>query len=189
MPRRSWRHRRLSDGSRFVTIPRGGDTTRKLRVHPRRIGARSAERSGCRVLAWQPVVVVHLASPDRCRVAAGYRVIAPDLVGMGLSDKPTEMTDYTVFATSSGCVPCSSTSSLSGATLRAARLGRHHRHAPRRREPRPGRAAGDLQHRFAVARPLTEPLPDVIEAIGPFADFQEFARTRPSGSRGRCCRW
>ena len=28
-------------------------------------------------------------------------------------------------------------------------------------------------------RDLTEPLPDVIEASGPFADFQEFARTTP----------
>jgi len=28
-------------------------------------------------------------------VAAGHRVIAPDLVGFGRSDKPTEMTDYT----------------------------------------------------------------------------------------------
>lgn len=28
-------------------------------------------------------------------VDAGYRVIAPDLVGFGRSDKPTEMTDYT----------------------------------------------------------------------------------------------
>ena len=27
-------------------------------------------------------------------VAAGHRVIAPDLVGFGKSDKPTEMTDY-----------------------------------------------------------------------------------------------
>ncbi|MGI9594907.1 MAG: alpha/beta fold hydrolase, partial [Acidimicrobiales bacterium] len=29
-------------------------------------------------------------------VAAGYRAIAPDLVGMGMSDKPSELTDYTV---------------------------------------------------------------------------------------------
>ena len=28
--------------------------------------------------------------------AAGYRTVAPDLVGMGLSDKPSEMVDYTV---------------------------------------------------------------------------------------------
>ncbi|MCP3938184.1 MAG: alpha/beta fold hydrolase, partial [Actinomycetia bacterium] len=29
-------------------------------------------------------------------VAAGYRAIAPDLVGMGMSDKPSDMSDYTV---------------------------------------------------------------------------------------------
>ena len=29
-------------------------------------------------------------------VDAGYRAIAPDLVGMGLSDKPSEMSDYSV---------------------------------------------------------------------------------------------
>ena len=28
-------------------------------------------------------------------VAAGYRVIAPDLIGFGRSDKPTEQSDYT----------------------------------------------------------------------------------------------
>ena len=55
--------------------------------------------------AGAPVVVFLHGNPSRsymwrhqiaAAVAAGYRIIPPDLIGMGLSDKPSEMSDYTV---------------------------------------------------------------------------------------------
>lgn len=64
-----------------------------LRVHFIDVGPRDAA----------PVLLMH-GEPSWCYlyrhmipilVAAGYRVVAPDLVGFGRSDKPTSMSDYT----------------------------------------------------------------------------------------------
>jgi len=41
--------------------------------------------------------------------AAGHRVIVPDLVGFGRSDKPVERSDTPIPALSAGCGSCSST--------------------------------------------------------------------------------
>jgi haloalkane dehalogenase len=65
----------------------------KLRVHYIDEGPRDAE----------PILLMH-GEPTWCYlyrhmipplVAVGHRVIAPDLVGFGRSDKPTQQTDYT----------------------------------------------------------------------------------------------
>ncbi|HUW02653.1 MAG TPA: alpha/beta fold hydrolase, partial [Acidimicrobiales bacterium] len=79
---------------RYVTIPAGDG--QDLRVHLVDTGDLSAP----------PVVMLH-GNPSwsylwrhqiPAVVAEGYRVIAPDLVGMGLSDKPSELDDYSVAA-------------------------------------------------------------------------------------------
>ena len=97
MPRRSWRGiADYPDGSRFVTDPRGRRQRRAGAPRPPRgCGRCQAPRSWCSLHgnpSWSYIWRHQIAAA----VAAGYRVIAPDLVGMGLSDKPTEMTDYTV---------------------------------------------------------------------------------------------
>ena len=78
--------------SRHVVVPDGEGGT--LRIHYVDEGPRDAP----------PVVFLH-GNPSwsyiwRRQIAAvaarGYRAIAPDLGGMGLSDKPSEMGDYTV---------------------------------------------------------------------------------------------
>ena len=76
-----------------VTAVPGDDTSGSLRVHYLDEGPRDAA----------PVLLMH-GEPSwsylyrhmiPVLVAAGHRVIAPDLVGFGRSDKPTETTDYT----------------------------------------------------------------------------------------------
>ena len=165
------------DGSRFVTIPAGGDTDQELRVHLVDTGAVGA-----------PVVVFLHGNPSwsyiwrhqiAAAVAGGYRVIAPDLVGMGLSDKPTEMTDYTVMRHVEWMhALLVDELELSGASFVLHDWGGII--GVRLAAENPG-----LVERLVISntglpwRDLTEPLPDVIEASGPFADFQEFARTTP----------
>ena len=79
---------------RYVTIPAGDG--QDLRVHLVDAGDSSSS----------PVVFLH-GNPSwsylwRHQISAvaaeGSRVIAPDLVGMGLSDKPSELDDYSVAA-------------------------------------------------------------------------------------------
>ena len=133
-------------------------------------------------------------------VAAGLRVVAPDLVGFGRSDKPTKRTDYT-YAMSTGCGPSWSSSTFSGVTLfgqdwggliglrltaeqegRFARRRRQHvppdrRPSPRRRLPR-GRSSRQIEERGEprVGRIVdggctTDLTPDVIAAYdAPFPD-------------------
>jgi len=165
------------DGSRFVTIAAGGDTDQELRVHLVDTGAVGA-----------PVVVFLHGNPSwsyiwrhqiAAAVAAGYRVIAPDLVGMGLSDKPTEMTDYSVMRHVEWMrALLVDELELSGASFVLHDWGGII--GMRLAAENPG-----LVERLVISntglpwRDPTEPLPDVIEASGPFADFQEFARTTP----------
>jgi len=75
----------------YLQVPDGeGDS---LRVHYLDEGPRMAE----------PILLMH-GEPSWCYLYrimiplltdAGYRAVAPDLVGFGRSDKPTEMNDYT----------------------------------------------------------------------------------------------
>jgi haloalkane dehalogenase len=75
----------------YVEVPAGDGTT--VRVHYLDEGDPAA-----------PVVLLMHGEPSWCYlyrhmipvlVAAGHRVVAPDLVGFGRSDKPTEQSDYT----------------------------------------------------------------------------------------------
>lgn len=81
---------------RFVEIPAGDDPAEgtTLRINVVDVGDTDA-----------PVVVFLHGNPSWSYIwrhtipvvlEAGYRVIAPDLVGMGLSDKPAKLSDYTV---------------------------------------------------------------------------------------------
>ncbi len=160
-------------GSRFVTIPAGD--VQDLRMHLVDAGDADA-----------PVVVFLHGNPSwsyiwrhqiAAAVAAGYRVIAPDLVGMGLSDKPSEMSDYTVARHVEWMrALLVDRLALSGATFVLHDWGGII--GMRLAAENPG-----LVERLVISntglpwRDLAEPLPDVIEATGPFADFQEFART------------
>ncbi|MGI9578053.1 MAG: alpha/beta fold hydrolase, partial [Microthrixaceae bacterium] len=77
---------------RYVTVPSGDG--QEIRIHVVDEGSQEAH----------PVVFLH-GNPSwsyvwreqiKAASAAGFRSIAPDLVGMGLSDKPSDMSDYTV---------------------------------------------------------------------------------------------
>jgi haloalkane dehalogenase len=77
----------------YVEVP-AGDGSGALRVHYIDEGPASAQ---------EKILLLH-GEPSWCYLyrtmvlpltAAGFRVIAPDLVGFGRSDKPSERTDYT----------------------------------------------------------------------------------------------
>lgn len=167
-------------GRRFVTIPAGDG--QELRVHLVDTGEANVGNDDA------PVVVFLHGNPSwsyiwrrqiEAAVAAGYRVIAPDLVGMGLSDKPSEMADYTVdrhvewmrellveaLELSDVALVLHDWGGIIGMRLAA-------------EHP-------ELVAHMAISntglpwRDLDEPLPEVVEATGPFADFQAFAATTP----------
>ncbi len=160
---------------RYVEIPAGDGQT--LRVHM--IDANpEAER----------VVVFLHGNPSwswiwrrqiEAVVAAGYRAIAPDLVGMGMSDKPSDMSDYTVarhvgwmrsllleaLDLSGFDMVMHDWGGIIGMRLAAENPGRVNRMV--------------ISNTGLPDRDPDEPLPEVIEATGPFSDFQEMARVAP----------
>ncbi|HSL56941.1 MAG TPA: haloalkane dehalogenase [Acidimicrobiales bacterium] len=162
---------------RWVTIPDGEGGT--LRVHL----VDDGDPAG------PPIVFLH-GNPSwsylwRHQIAAvsqlGYRAIAPDLVGMGLSDSPSELEDYSV----ARHVDWMRAVLFDELDLRDVTLVLH---------DWGGiiglRLLGDHAERVARVvvsntglpwRDPAEPLPDgPIEARGPFADFQRFAREAPA---------
>ncbi|MFZ4811817.1 MAG: haloalkane dehalogenase, partial [Ilumatobacteraceae bacterium] len=162
-------------GSRFVTIPSGDG--QDLRVHLVDVGRSDA-----------PVMVFLHGNPSwsyiwrhqiAAAAAAGYRAIAPDLVGMGLSDKPTEIDDYTV----ARHVEWTRSLLFDALDLQAVNLVLHDWGGiigMRLAAENPHRVARMVISNTGLPwRDITEPLPDVIEASGPFADFQTMARLAP----------
>ena len=75
----------------YEEIPDGEGAT--LRVHYLDEGDPSA--APILLLHGEPAWSYLYRSMIPVLVAAGHRVVAPDLVGFGRSDKPTEMRDYT----------------------------------------------------------------------------------------------
>lgn len=161
---------------RYVTVPAGDG--QDLRVHLVDAGDREA-----------PVVVFLHGNPSwsylwRHQIAAvvqaGYRAIAPDLVGMGLSDKPSEIADYTVerhvtwmrellfeaLDLQNITFVLHDWGGVIGLRLTAEQPGRVRRVA--------------ISNSGLPDRDPAEPLPDDIEARGPLADFQRFAREAPT---------
>ena len=161
---------------RRVEIPAGDG--QRLRIHLIDAGDPDA-----------PVVVFLHGNPSwsylwrhqvRAVVAAGYRAVAPDLVGMGLSDKPSEVADYTVARHVEWMRALLFDSlDLHGATFVLHDWGGIIGMRLAAEQP-------DCVARMVVSntglpwRDIAEPLPDVIEASGPLADFQAFAATAPT---------
>ncbi len=112
-------------------------------------------------------------------VDAGYRVIAPDLIGMGMSDKPSELGDYTV----ARHVEWMRSLLVEELELADATFVMHDWGGVigmRLAAENPG-----LVSRMVISntglpwRDVNEPLPEVIETNGPYAEFQEMARKAP----------
>jgi len=161
---------------RYVTIPAGDG--RDLRVHLVDAGERGA-----------PVVVLLHGNPSwsyiwrhqiAAVVAAGYRAIAPDLVGMGLSDKPSELGDYTVERHVTWMRELLYEAlDLDGVTFVlhdwGAVIGL------RLVAEQPDRISRiSVSNSGLPSRDPADPLPAEIEARGPYADFQRFAREAPT---------
>ncbi len=112
-------------------------------------------------------------------VAAGYRAIAPDLVGMGMSDKPSEMSDYTV----SRHVEWMRLLLLDALSLSGFDLVMHDWGGiigMRLAAENPGHVNRMVISNTGLPdRDPSQPVPEVIEATGPFTDFQEMARVTP----------
>jgi len=163
---------------RWIEIPAGDG--QNLRVHLVDVNPPGS--------ADPPVVVMLHGNPSwswiwrhqiKALVAAGYRVIAPDLVGNGMSDKPSDIDDYTVvrhvewmrallvdeLELSNVDMVLHDWGGIVGMRLTAEVPG--------------------LVNRMVISntglpdRDPAEPLPDNIEATGPFADFQTMAREAP----------
>lgn len=160
---------------RYVGVPAGDG--QELRVHLVDTGPEDG----------QPVVFLH-GNPAwsyvwrrqiEAAAAAGFRVIAPDNVGTGMSDKPSELGDYTVARHVEWMGTClfdrldlrdvlfvlQDWGSIIGLRLVA---------------DFPDRVAGVVVSSGGLpARDPSEPLPDDLEPKGPFADFQRMARKAP----------
>ncbi|MCP4223396.1 MAG: alpha/beta fold hydrolase [Actinomycetia bacterium] len=111
---------------------------------------------------------------------AGYRAFAPDLVGMGMSDKPSEMADYTV----ARHVAWMRSLLFEQLDLNNITFVLHDWGAiigMRLAAEQPDRVASMVISNSGLPwRDMAEPLPEVIEATGPFADFQAMAAVAPT---------
>lgn len=112
--------------------------------------------------------------------AAGYRVVVPDLVGMGMSDKPSDLDDYTV----AGHVEWMRALLVDGLAVSDIDMVLHDWGGiigMRLAAENPG-----VVNRMVISntglpdRDPAEPLPEKIEATGPYADFQRMAREAPT---------
>lgn len=162
--------------SHFVSIPDGEGGS--LRVHYVDEGPR----------AGRPVVFVH-GNPSwsflwRAQIAAvaaaGYRALALDLVGLGLSDKPSELADYSV----ARHVAWTRAALFEALALRDFVFVLHDWGGIiglRLVAEFPERVAGvAISNTGLPARDPAEPLPPgPLEASGPFAAFQKMAREVP----------
>jgi len=113
-------------------------------------------------------------------VEAGYRAIAVDLVGMGRSDKPTQMEDFTV----ARHVEWTRSALIDVLGLRDITFVLHdwggivglrilHQHSDRV-------ARVCLTNTGIFLRDPNEPLPENAEPAGPFAAFQKMVRETPN---------
>ena len=160
---------------RYVAIPAGDGP--QLRVHLVDAGDAAA-----------PVVVFLHGNPSwsyiwRHQIAeavgAGYRAIAPDLVGLGMSDKPAEMGDYSV----DRHVEWMRTVLFDALDLTDVTFVLHDWGGIiglRLAAGHPERVARMVVSNTGLPwRDPHAPLPEVIEASGPLAEFQEMARLAP----------
>ena len=78
----------------YVDVPRGDGSDGTLRVHVVDEGPRDATETVL-LLHGEPSWSYLYRTMIPVITAAGFRAVAPDLVGFGRSDKPTERSDYT----------------------------------------------------------------------------------------------
>jgi len=163
--------------SRFVSVPVDPETDpgATLRVHYIEAGPKDG----------RPVVFLHgnpswsylWRSSLQATAALGYRAIALDLVGMGLSDRPSEIDDYTV----ARHVAWIRSALIDGLDLHDMILVLHDWGGIvglRVLALHPDRVSGvAISNTGLPERDPNEPLPEgPIEASGPFAEFQKSAR-------------
>ena len=157
---------------RYVTVPAGDG--QDLRAHLVDEGDTDA-----------PVVVFLHGNPSwsylwRHQIAAvvdrGYRAVAPDLVGMGLSDRPSDLADYAV----GRHVAWMRSLLFDELDLRDLTFVLHDWGGIiglRLTAEQPDRVARvAISNTGLPERDPAEPLPDDIEPRGPYADFQRMAR-------------
>lgn len=165
-------------GRRWVEIPAGDG--QRLRVHLVDANPRGSSPA--------PVVVLLHGNPSWSYlwrhqvgplVEAGYRVIVPDLVGLGMSDKPSALDDYSVerhvewmrallvdeLALAGVDMVLHDWGGIIGMRVAAENPGVVNRIV--------------LSNTGLPDRDPAKPLPDNIEASGPYADFQRAAREAP----------
>lgn len=160
--------------SRFVEVPTEPGAAETLRLHYVDEGPRDG----------QPVVFLH-GNPSwswiwrrqiAAAAAAGFRAIAVDLVGMGLSDRPSALADYTV----QRHVDWLRAALFDALDLRALVFVLHDWGGIlglRLTALAPDRVAAiAISNTGLPERDPSEPLPEQIEAKGPFAQFQQSAR-------------
>lgn len=169
------------DGRRYVEIPAGdagnGSGPSTLRVNVIEAGPPDA-----------PAVVMLHGNPSwsylwRHQVGpvlgAGYRVVVPDLVGMGMSDKPAELGEYSVVRH----IEWMRALLIDALDLTDMTLVLHDWGGivgMRLAAENPDRVARMVISNTGLPfRDINEPLPDVIEPSGPYVDFQEMARVAP----------
>jgi haloalkane dehalogenase len=161
---------------RYVEVPAGDG--QQLRVHL--VDAGPADAPVLVFLHGNPSWSYIWRHPIAAAVDAGYRAVAPDLVGMGLSDKPSEMGDYSVAQHVEWMRSLLFDAlDLTDVTfvlhdwggIVGMRLAAEH---------------SDRVSRMVISntglpwRDINEPLPEVVEATGPLADFQAFAAAAPT---------
>ncbi len=160
---------------RYISIPAGDG--QDLRVHL--VDAGDPDAPVVVFLHGNPSWSYLWRHPIAAAVDAGYRAIAPDLVGMGLSDKPSEMDDYSV--------------ANHVAWMRSLLFDRLNLHditfvlhdwggiiGMRLTAEQPDRVSRMVISNTGLPwRDMDELLPEVVEASGPLADFQKFARDAP----------
>lgn len=162
--------------SKFVSVSSDSETDpgQTLRIHYVEAGPADG----------QPIVFLH-GNPSwsylwRRSIQAvadlGFRAIALDLVGMGLSDRPSEIDDYTV----KRHVAWIRSALIEGLELHNMILVLHDWGGIiglRVLAEYPDRVAGvSISNTGLPERDPSEPLPEAIEATGPFAAFQKSAR-------------
>ncbi len=163
------------DQRRYVEIPAGDG--QNLRVHL--VDAGDADAPAIVFLHGNPSWSYIWRHQIAAVVDAGYRAIAPDLVGMGMSDKPSEMADYTVVQH----VEWMRTLLLDKLDLTDISFVLHDWGGiigMRIAAENPDRVSRMVISNTGLPfRDSFEPLPENVQATGPFADFQAMARTAP----------
>ena len=129
----------------YVEVPRGDGSGETLRVHYVDEGPADAAETVL-LMHGEPSWSFLYRTMIPVITDAGFRAVAPDLVGFGRSDKPTERSDYTYQRHVDWMTAVLDALDLRERHARLPGLGRPHRAPARRREPGPVRPGRRRQH-------------------------------------------